>query len=190
MNVRKRLWRWRSSPLRRREDVVEAWLVLAVWVLAVVGGAVAAMLTARAAEGVFAEQRAHRHAVRAVLVADAPDGTAAAWPTDGLVRAVVRWTAPDGTSRTGSAPVDGGLRAGARVVVWQDDHGRLAPTKPAGATEGAVEAGLFGAAAALAVTVPAYGATALVRLCLDRRRMGRWAREWDLVEPRWRHPTG
>ncbi|MFF8729260.1 hypothetical protein ACF073_22570 [Streptomyces sp. NPDC015171] len=190
MDTQQRLWRWRSNPLRRREDIVEAWIVLALWVIAVVGGAVAGALTARAAGDVFAQQRAHRHAVGAVLLAEAPTGATAAWPEDGLVRAPVRWTAPDGSARTGTALVGGGLRTGSRVVVWQDDHGRLAPAEPPDPVEGAVEAGLFGAAAALSVAAPAYGVRALGRLWLDRRRMARWAREWDAVEPRWAHRTG
>ncbi|MQY36601.1 hypothetical protein SRB17_46030 [Streptomyces sp. RB17] len=190
MNAKSGLWRWRSNPLRRREDVVEAWLVLAVWIVVVAGGAVVGVLTARAAGDVFTAQRAHRHPVRAVLLADAPRDTAAAWPADGLVRATVRWTAPDGTTRTGDTLVDNGLRAGARLVVWQDDHGGLSPTKPTNPTEGAIEAALFGATAALAVAGPVYGAGVLGRAWLDRRRLARWDREWDLVEPRWGHRTG
>ncbi|WP_225101709.1 hypothetical protein [Streptomyces sp. CoH27] len=190
MDAKKRLWRWRSNPLRRREDLVEAWIILAIWVMAVVGGAVTGVLTARAAGEVFAQQRAHQHAVRAVLLADAPHGASAAWTTDGLVPAQVRWTAPDGTSRTGSTLVDSGLRVGSRVAAWQDDHGRLALSKPTDPAEGAVEAALFGAAAGLAVAAPVYGAGALGRVWLDRRRLARWDREWDLVEPRWGHRTG
>ncbi|MFI6355334.1 hypothetical protein ACIBJF_22335 [Streptomyces sp. NPDC050743] len=190
MNAKPGPWRRRSNPLWRREDAVEAWLVLAVWIVVVVGGAVAGVLTACAAGDVFAAQRAHRHPVRAVLLADAPQDSTAAWPVDGLVRATVRWTAPDGTDRTGITLVDSGLKAGARVVVWQDDQGVLTPAKPANPTEGAIEAGLFGAAAALAVAAPVYGAGALGRVWLDRRRMARWDREWDQVEPRWGHRSG
>ncbi|WP_237546779.1 hypothetical protein [Streptomyces sp. SID161] len=69
MSTTKRLWRWRSNPLRRHEDVVEAWVVLTVWVMVALAGTVAALVTARSAEHEFAEQRAHRHAVRAVRVA-------------------------------------------------------------------------------------------------------------------------
>ncbi|QTE02425.1 hypothetical protein S1361_34155 [Streptomyces cyanogenus] len=31
--AKKPLWRWRNNPLRRHGDVVEAWVVLAVWVI-------------------------------------------------------------------------------------------------------------------------------------------------------------
>ncbi|WP_420709208.1 hypothetical protein [Streptomyces sp. AS58] len=50
MGTTKRLWRWRSNPLRRREDVVEAWVVLTVRVIVAVAGAVAGLVTARSAE--------------------------------------------------------------------------------------------------------------------------------------------
>ncbi|WP_181794669.1 hypothetical protein [Streptomyces sp. WELS2] len=190
MDPTRRMWRWRSNPLRRHEDVVEAWVVLAVWVIAVVGGALAGLVTAQAAEQRFAQQRAHRHAVRAVLVTDVPYGAAAKWSADGRTRGPVRWTAPDGTPRTGWTPVAGGLRAGDRVTVWQDDRGRLAPSAPPGRSEGHVEAALFAGGAALATAVPVFGAGAVARARLDRRRMARWDQEWALVGPRWGPKTG
>lgn len=190
MSARKRLWRWRSNPLRRREDIVEAWIVLVVSVVVVVGGVLAGLVTVRAAEHGFAEQRAHRHPVRAVLLADSPLVASTDRSTDGRVRGSVRWTAPDGTSRTGRTPVDAGLRAGSRVVIWQDDRGRLVPARPTGHAEGHVEAALFGAAAALAVATPVVGAGAVARARLDRRRMAHWEQEWELVGPRWGPRTG
>lgn len=178
MSATRRLWRWRSNPLRRREDVVEAWIVLAVWVVVVVGGAVAGAVSAHAAADMLARQRAHRHPVRAVLLADAPALTA--WTASGRVRDSVRWTAPDGTSRTGSTLVEAGLKSGARVVVWQDDRGRLT-TQPPGRAMASVEAGLYGTAAACFVAAPALAAGAVARARLDRRRMARWDREWELM---------
>ncbi|WP_333778266.1 Rv1733c family protein [Streptomyces sp. IBSBF 3136] len=181
------LWRWRKNPLRRREDLVEAWVLLAVWLVVVIGAAAAALVTARAAGGQFAHQRADRHPVRAVLRADASGGTAAAWSSGGRVWVPVRWTAPDGTPRTGRAPVESGLRAGARVALWQDEQGRITAGRPTGGVEGAAQAGLFGAAAALAVAAPACLAGAVARAHLDRRRLARWDREWEQVGPRWGH---
>ncbi|MET8765633.1 hypothetical protein [Streptomyces sp. NPDC004658] len=185
MSTTQRLWRWRSNPLRRHEDVVEAWIVLVVWVLAVLGGALAGLVTARAAEHEYAEQRAHRHAVRAVLVSDAPRDLTTDGSPDGRVQGSVRWTAPDGTSRTGHTLVDGGLKAGGRVTVWQDDRGRLVLSQPTGRAQGHVEAALFGAAAVLAVAVPVFGAGAVARVQLDRRRMTHWDQDWDRVGPQW-----
>ncbi|MFS4092963.1 hypothetical protein [Streptomyces sp. AF1A] len=190
MSTMKRLWRWRSNPLRRHEDVVEAWVVLTVWVVVAVAGAFAGLVTARSAEHEFAQQRAHRHTVRAVLAADAPHGISGAWSTDGRVQGSVRWTAPDGTPRTGRTLVDGGLKAGAPVTVWLDDRGRLTLSPPTGRVEGHVEAALFGVSAVLAVAAPVLGAGAFARARLDRRRMARWDREWDLVGPQWGPRTG
>ncbi|MEU2716638.1 hypothetical protein [Streptomyces sp. NPDC007205] len=151
MGTTQRKWRWRSNPLRRQEDVVEAWIVLIVWTPALVGGALAALVTAGAAEDQYAEQRAHRHAVRAVLLADSPHGVTADWSTDGR---------------------------------------RLLLSPPMGRAEGHVEAGLFGAAAALAVAAPVFGAGAVTRAWLDRRRPAHWDQEWDLVGPQWGPRTG
>ncbi|MER6030054.1 hypothetical protein [Streptomyces sp. NPDC001851] len=190
MGTTKRLWRWRRNPLRRHEDVVEAWIVLIVWTLVLVGGALAALVTAGAAEDQYAERRAHRHAVRAVLLASAPHGVTTEWSTDSRVQGSVRWMAPDGTPRTGHTLVDEGLRAGTRVTLWQDDQGRLVLSKPTGRAEGHVEAGLFGAAAALAVAAPVFGAGAATRAWLDRRRLADWDQEWDLLGPQWGPRTG
>jgi hypothetical protein len=41
-------WRWRRNPLRRRSDVVEAWLLLAAWTIALVSGLIVGLLTADA----------------------------------------------------------------------------------------------------------------------------------------------
>ncbi|MYS43445.1 hypothetical protein GTY23_19820, partial [Streptomyces sp. SID5998] len=45
-----RWWRWRRNPLRRTSDVVEAWILLVAWTLAVLGGLVAGLLTAGAVQ--------------------------------------------------------------------------------------------------------------------------------------------
>jgi hypothetical protein len=179
------LWRWRANPLRRRDDVLEAWLVLAVWALVAMGGTLAGVLTARAADDVFAQQRAERTPVRAVLLADAPRSASS------INRAFVkaRWTLADGSTHTGKTLVDGGHKAGSTIVLWTNTQGDLTTPPPSG-TDAAVEAGFLGAAAALAVTGLAFGAGSAARWCLDRRRIDDWGREWDLVGPRWGHKTG
>ncbi|MEU3980842.1 hypothetical protein AB0F77_12115 [Streptomyces sp. NPDC026672] len=186
-NTRDLLWRWRSNPLRRRDDVIEAWLVLVVWAVVVVGGALAGAVTASAAAGVLAEQRAERRPVRAVLVTDAT-GTPV-WGAAGKVRATVRWTGPDGTPRSGLTAVGTGLRAGDRVDTWQDGRGRLTPPPTTG-REAAVEAATLGAAAACAFAGLALGAGATALWRLDRHRLTAWDHEWALVDPHWNHRTG
>ncbi|MFI2435863.1 hypothetical protein [Streptomyces sp. NPDC018693] len=183
---RRRLWRWRDNPLRRRDDVVEAWIVLAVWTLVVVGGALAGLATARAADGVFARQRVERYAAQAVLVADAPALDATVDGARTRVVGKVGWTTADGVARTDTTLVDSGLKAGTEVEVWLDGQGRLS-TEPPGATEAAVESAVLGVAAAAATAGLVVGAGALLRRRLDRRRIDAWGREWALVGPRWGH---
>ncbi|MFH8736113.1 hypothetical protein [Streptomyces sp. NPDC017964] len=65
-----RCWRWRcrSNPLRRRDDIVETWIILAMWVVISLGGALVGVITAQAAEASFAQLRHDRHPARVVLV--------------------------------------------------------------------------------------------------------------------------
>ncbi|WUU02824.1 DUF3592 domain-containing protein [Streptomyces pseudovenezuelae] len=182
---KKWLWRWRSNPLRRRDDVLEAWLLLAVWVLIAVGGTLAGLLTARAADDVFAQQRAERTPVRAVLLTGAPRAESKSYRT--LVK--VRWTLADGSTRTGTTLVDGGQKAGSTVMLWTNTQGNPTTQPPSG-TDAAVEAGFFGAASGLAVTGLTFGAGGAARWWLNRRRIDQWDSEWDLVGPRWGHKTG
>ncbi|QOV34029.1 hypothetical protein IM697_28145 [Streptomyces ferrugineus] len=178
------LWRWRSNPLRRRDDVLEAWLVLAVWALIAVGGTFAGVVTAGAADGVFTQQRAERTSVRAVLLADTPQAAARGY----RAKAEVRWTAPDGSVHTDETLVASGQKAGGKIVLWTDEQGALTPAPPS-RTEAAAQAGLLGAAAALAAAGVAFGAGGAARWVLDRHRIGQWGREWDLIGPRWSHKT-
>ncbi|WP_368402413.1 Rv1733c family protein [Streptomyces pseudovenezuelae] len=180
----KRLWRWRSNPLRRPDDIIEAWIVLAMWAVFAVGGAVSGLLTAHAAAEGFAHQRAERHSARAVLLSAVPPAVPAVKGPGSRARAKVRWTAPDGTTHDGYAQVERGLRAGARTTVWQDDQGALT-TEPTGPAEAAAEAVLFGVAAVFTVSGVTFGAGAAVRSRLDQRRFAEWGREWDLVGPQW-----
>ena len=187
--TRRWLWRWRSSPLRRREDVVEAWIVLALWAVVVLGGALVGTVTVRSADESLARVRAERHAVRAVLLQSTEEATPL---TEGVpenrVRARIRWTAPDGSVRSGRALVPYGREAGTRVPVWTDDAGRLAPQPPT-AAQAAFEAELLGVSAVLALGGLVYGAGRAARWRLDRRRLDGWARDWNRVEPGWRRTT-
>jgi hypothetical protein len=186
--AKNRLWRWRDNPLRRRDDILEAWIVLAMWTVVTVGGVIAGLLTAHAADEVFAQQRAERQSVRAVLLDDVPLPAIAVGGTADRRTATVRWTTSDGSSRTGRTLVDTGLKAGSRVTVWQDGQGRLT-SAPLSSTEAAIESGCLGAAAAAGLAGLVFGAGAVARWRLDRRRVEEWGREWDQVGPRWGHKT-
>jgi hypothetical protein len=185
---KRRLWRWRSNPLRRRVDIVEAWIVLSVWTVFAVGGTVAGWVTAHAADETFARQRAERQSVPAVLVNDVPPSATAIGGTSDRRMTTVRWTASDGSTRTGRTLVETGLRTGSTVTVWQDAQGRLT-TAPPSSTEAAIESGFLGIAAAAGLAGLVFGAGAVARWRLDRRRVDEWGREWDQVGPLWGHKT-
>ncbi|MEW2048048.1 hypothetical protein [Streptomyces sp. NPDC005476] len=186
---RKRLWRWRNNPLRRRDDIVEAWIVLMVWAVVAVGGTVAGLVTAHAADAVFAHQRADRQAVRAVLLTDVPRTALAMGGSTDRRMTSVSWTTPEGSTRTGRTLVESGLKAGAHITVWQDGQGRLTAAPPS-TTEATIESGFLGTAAAASLAGLVFGTGAVVRWRLERRRIDQWGREWDLVGPQWGHKTG
>lgn len=182
------LWRWRSNPIRRRDDVLEAWLLLAIWVLIAVGGTAAAVVTAQTAERVFARQRAERIPVRAVLLDDVPR-TAAPGTVGDLASARVRWTNSDGSTRSGMTLVTAAKKAGSTVRIWIDGQGKLS-TQPPTPAKAAVDAGFLGGSAALALSGVVFGVGSVGRRYLDRRRIQQWDREWNLVGPQWCHKTG
>lgn len=186
-HVKKRLWRLRSNPLRRHDDIVEAWIVLVVWAVLLVGGALAGLVTYHAADEVFAAQRAERHSVRAVLLTDTPSPTAGVGSRD-VIKAKVRWTTADGTRRTGSALVATGKRAGSKVVVWLDSAGN-STTEPPSSKEATLESAVLGLTAALAFAGLAFGTGAVARYRLDQRRIDSWGTEWKLVGPSWGRKT-
>jgi hypothetical protein len=181
-----RLWRWRRNPLRRRSDLAEAWLVLVTLLLALLLGVFSGLTAAAAVDGSLAERRERTTPVPAVLAEDAAGMSASVTENgDGGVWAKVRWTAPDGTGRTGRAEVDPGSPAGTGVTVWTDPAGRLVSAPPDGA-----EARFQTVMAGVTVAVAAGGAVLLggwlVRFRLRLRRLAEWEAEWRRVEPSWR----
>nr|WSY51036.1 hypothetical protein OG999_13550 [Streptomyces sp. NBC_00886] len=183
-----RRWRLRPNPLRRRSYLVEAWLLLAAWTLAAVAAVGAGAWTALAVERHVDALRAERHPVPAVLVEDAERTVGTSDGSDSY-RATVRWTAADGTKRTGLARADANSKAGSTTQVWLDAQGRLVPTP---ATAG--QARLEGAVLAVWTAVGAGGAVLLVGRgvsgWLERRRLEQWDAEWARVGPQWGHKTG
>ncbi|MET7682336.1 hypothetical protein [Streptomyces sp. NPDC005423] len=187
--TKKRLWRLRSNPLRRRDDIVEAWIVLVMWTVIAVGGALAGLVTFHAADEVFAGQRADRHSVRAVLLTDVAPSTTTAGGERDRIEARIGWTAGDGTRRTGSTLVETGQKAGGGVVVWLDGAGRLT-TEPPSPTAARLESLVLGLTAALAFAGTGLGTGAALRYRLDQRRVDSWGKEWNSVGPSWGRKTG
>ncbi|KAF3463691.1 hypothetical protein [Streptomyces sp. Tu 3180] len=184
---RVRLWRWRRNPLRRRSDLVEAWVLLAALVLALTGAVLAGLAAAGAVDGALAERRDRTRAVPAVLTEDSARTPPAAVSEngDGGVWAPVRWTAPDGTGRTGRTEVEPGNEAGTAVTVWTDPAGRLVSPPPTGA-EARFQIVMAGVTIGVAAAGLGLLGGRLVRGGLQRRRLGEWEAEWRLVEPSWR----
>ncbi|WP_328557045.1 Rv1733c family protein [Streptomyces sp. NBC_00358] len=181
------LWRWRRNPLRRRSDVLEAWIMLAAWALTVLGGAVTGLVTIRSVEHGLAQQRAQWHAVPARLAEEVPD-TRATESGGRFVWTKVRWSAPDGTPRSGQVRVYAGTSADTPVLVWTDPRGHLVnrPTTVAMARLRAVLVGTFAGAGAAGVP---YMAGRRLRDRLERRRMQRWDEEWERIGPLWGRMT-
>jgi hypothetical protein len=176
------------NPLRRRSDRVEAWLRLVVLTTVLLAAPFVVWGTSHVAyrNAVAAAQRElhqTRYRVTAVLLEDATGlyYSDTVRPQPESVQA--RWTAPDGTPRTGQVLVPSPANAGSEVRVWTNRHGDLAdPPESHDPVSTAVTAGLaafagLGAVAACLLLV--------IRLGLNRRRMAIWQTEWIIVEPRW-----
>ncbi len=186
---RRPLWRFRRNPLRRREDVLEAWVLLVAWLAVVVAGPFVAVLSAEMTAHTAAQRRAERQPATATLLTDVPHGDLGSGSAGGRVSAPVSWTDADGTRHTGKTLVDGGQPAGARVEVWTDRQDRLT-TAPPSATQAGVDAAFMGAASYVAVVAGAAAGYYGVRLVLDRRRLRAWDAEWQNLGPRWGRTAG
>ncbi|MFI6013513.1 hypothetical protein ACIBAG_32725 [Streptomyces sp. NPDC051243] len=186
---RVRLWRWRRSPLRRRSDLVEAWVVLCAWVFALVGALFAGLVAADAVTRSAQDMRARSQQVTAVLVKDTEDPGASRVTTDHLVWGTVRWTDPDGTSRTDEARVPPNVKAGSKVEVWTDRNGAVV-NEPLSETEILMHSIAGGVLAAGATGGLVLGCSWMVRLGLERRRLEQWAAEWERMDTPWGWKTG
>ncbi|MGW5860622.1 Rv1733c family protein [Streptomyces sp. NPDC055239] len=188
------LWRWRHNPLRRKTDLVEAWVacvaVLLIAVAAPLAGFTIGGLTQDALRQSVREQHAMRHEVAGTVVkklasppVDPDPETSSA--RDRHSRVLARWTAPDGTAHSGAVLAD--LRSpdrGDHFRLWTDKHGQVVgrPLDDATATTHATLAG-FGVALAAAGLVE--GARRLVVWRIVLRRYDRWDQAWDKAGPDW-----
>ncbi|MDL2081269.1 hypothetical protein QNN03_32960 [Streptomyces sp. GXMU-J15] len=186
---RVRMWRWRRSPLRRRCDLVEAWVVLAGWVIALVCGVVAGLAAVGAVERAAEEQRERSRQVSAVLMEDTVGKAPARVPADYRVWAKVRWTGPDGRTHTDEARVMPDIRKGAAVEVWTDDSGRIT-SEPLSGSEITLHSASGGTLAALCASGAVLGCLWGVRQLMERRRLDQWEAEWARIDTRNGWKTG
>jgi uncharacterized membrane protein YphA (DoxX/SURF4 family) len=177
------------NPLRRRSDVLEAWLLPAA---AVVFLALCPLVAGLTGMWVRADNAATQRAqqswqpVSAILLRTAAgpeftDHGANAW----TAWEPARWTL-DGRQHTGSIPVTAGSVAGSTQTVWLDSHGRVhVPPLTQPQLGQAVDAAMLIAVCGLAVVVGIL--TVLARWILDRRRLAGWESGWLSVGPSWSH---
>jgi hypothetical protein len=180
----------RHNALRRRVDVVEAWLLVAL----VVALAVACpLLGVYAGSRTYAsEERGARVAAQgisrtdAVLLEDTASYTPAAnfSATVDQILVKARWTGPDAIVHEGRiTPTESG-RAGAVVPVWVDRGGNavIPPLTHEQVTEKAVG---IGTSAVFGLAVLLTGLWLFARHAIHRRRMSYWHQAWAAVEPQW-----
>ncbi|MFF4500391.1 hypothetical protein [Streptomyces sp. NPDC001401] len=185
-----RWWRWRRNPLKRRSDVIEAWVVLAAWVLAVSVAVLAGLVTTGAVGRDLDRERAERQEVSAVVTKDAADATPSAREArPPQAWATVRWTAPDGSTHTHRTQVPSGTRAGTHVVVWTDRHNNLA-SEPLAPADAIFRATLVGGLVAIGAGGAVWGCGRITRGCLARQRLRHWDEEWERIDTRRGGKTG
>ena len=97
---------------------------------------------------------------------------------------LARWTAPDGTARTGDVTAPASAQVGSTVRIWVNQSGGATgpPLRAEQATGQAVLAGVLALFALAAVLVCAV---ALAVHVLDRRRLESWAADWRATGPSW-----
>ncbi|WP_405873689.1 hypothetical protein OHB11_33255 [Streptomyces zaomyceticus] len=189
------LWRWRHNPLRRTTDLVEAWgafvaLALLCLVAPLTGWAAGASAHGSLQRAVRTQQEQRvPTTARVVRPAERPAGgpsTAEAAGEERLRRSVVaRWTAPDGSARTGTVTTARRQSTpGSAFPLWTDRHGRpVAPPMNADtALAHAVVAGLTAALLA-GLMVETVRRLAVRRLVLTR--YARLDRAWAATGPDW-----
>jgi len=171
------------NPLRRTIDRVEAVVVAGLAVVFLAGAPLAAVAVGHYADHhasrTAAAQRAAWHQVPAKLLTTVPTS---GYEDGATVSA--RWTAPDGGRRTGMIPAPTAAAAGATVMVWVDEAGRLTgpPLQPSLVPGQAMMAGIF---AALVFAIIVVCAGLLAHVALDQRRLGAWGAQWRATGPQW-----
>jgi hypothetical protein len=177
------------NPLRRRSDLMAAWLgPVAISVFLALGPlvAVGAIVWAHAGNAAARQAGKQLHHVPAVVLQSVPgpmfaDGGANSWLT--WTRA--RWTA-GGQAHAGLIPAVSGTSAGATVPVWLDRSGHVR-TPPLTAAQAGNRVMIAAVAALAALAVLLAGLGLFGRSVLTRRRIAAWEAEWSLVGPRWSH---
>jgi hypothetical protein len=176
-----------GNPLRRRSDVIAAWLlpvaiVLFLGLCPVIWTATGMRVRADNAAVQRAEPTWHRVDAQLLQAAGGPQPSGSA-ANSWTVLAPVRWV-EDGHARDADYPVPAATPAGSQVKIWLNRAGNLEiPPMTAAQIDDRVLADTFVALAVFAVLLG--GLTWGIRRVLDRRRLAGWEAEWMAVGPRW-----
>jgi hypothetical protein len=176
------------NPMRRSTDRIQA-IVRAGLVAAFLAGAPIA--ATHVSHGIYLSglraghaQAAGWHRVPALVLRAKPIATAWQRSPHGLVLFSLRWTAPDGSARTGETMGVEGPVAGRVMTVWTDEKGQLAhPPLSLTAVANRARYAAIAIPVALALLLAAMGG--VVSLVLDKRRLACWEADWSAVEPQW-----
>ncbi|WP_214401430.1 Rv1733c family protein [Pseudonocardia lacus] len=170
----------------RLADALAVLTVVAAFALLLAAGAAVVVVHGKESQRVAAEQQ-ERTRVGAVLLADATrEGTPASATAATPVRVAARWTDPDGTPVTGEVFAPFGADAGQQVNGWVDGNGQPV-TAPADQDEVFASTILTGFSVMALGGMLLLGAGLGVEQLLALARGRYWEREWDRVEPMWRH---
>lgn len=183
-------WRLRRNPLRRRSDLVQGWIGLALLLTASAAVPAAAVVVGDAAHDrctrTARQQAQTRHETTATLLENArrhPEpGSAEArrtrYPTQ------VRFTDAEGRPRTATTDVPPSLSKGSTLRVWVGTDGQLTdpPLTPDQIRTRTRGWAIIAALAVSTTTATAYGVTARV---VQRRNLAAWDRAWADTAPRW-----
>ena len=177
------------NPLRRSADRLEVVLRLVTAILILAGAPIASIGVGRAVDHLVIRQtqaqQAADHHIRAVLTQAAPaNGSPDPYSGVQTVWVPARWTAPNGSARSGEVLAPAGAAQGSTVAIWVNASG-VATDPPD--TRGDVVSDVFIASTStgLLLIVALVGLQGLGRYALDRRRMRAWDAEWRAVGPLW-----
>ena len=176
------------NPLRRPADRIEAALRVAVLLLILIAVPMATVIVGRAADHAFLRdaqaQQASRHRISAVLTQPAPASSIDPYVTVQDTWAAARWTAPDGSARSGQVFVPAGTKKGSTVPVWINASGAITDP-PAGHRDVMAEVSAIVMVTGTVLIMVLLSGQALARRALDRRRLRAWDAEWRATGPLW-----
>ncbi|WP_409467259.1 Rv1733c family protein [Streptomyces sp. HC307] len=184
------LWRLRRNSLRRRSDLLQAWIGLGLLLAALAATPIAMFPVGDAAYHHYTRTAQHqaetRHRTTAVLLEDArrhPEpGSAEAKKTRYPTK--VRFTDPNGHTHSATTDVQPALPKGSTIRVWAGTDGKITdpPLSPSQIRSRAMGSAIIAALGVHATAAAAYGTASRI---IHRRNLAAWDTAWAETAPRW-----